>query len=63
MSWVEEQSWFGLEDSVIEYQEEQIEIERLLIEYNLWTTKNGSQIHISKMTEIHLRNSINKCKT
>jgi hypothetical protein len=60
--WAEEQSWFGLEDLVLEQEEIQESIKIKFLQYQLWTTANGVSIHISHMSTSHLRNCINKCK-
>jgi hypothetical protein len=62
MSWVEEQSWFGLEDLVLDNIEEQQTIKANFICNQIWTTKEGSSIHIKKMKTPHLVNCINKIK-
>ena len=58
MSWVEEQTWFGLEPEDIEYWERMSV--RHLLETKCWRTKTGIVIPINKMTTQHLKNSINK---
>lgn len=56
MAWAEEQSWFGLEDSVIEAEEEQ----QNLLENQLWKTKDGRILPVSSMSTQHIRNSLRK---
>lgn len=56
MAWAEEQSWFGLEDSVLEAEEEQ----RNLLENQLWKTKDGRILPVSLMSTQHIRNSLRK---
>lgn len=56
MAWAEEQSWFGLEDSVIEAEQEQ----EHLLENQLWKTKDGRILPISLMSTQHIRNSLKK---
>lgn len=61
MAWAEEQSWFGLEDLVIEDMQEQDRIKDNFLKKGIWTAKSGN-IHISQMDTNHLKNCINKCK-
>ena len=56
MAWAEEQSWFGLEDLVLEAEEEQ----QNLLENQLWKTKDGRILSISSMSTQHIRNSLRK---
>ena len=56
MAWAEEQSWFGLEDSVLEVEEEQ----RNLLEKQLWKTKDGRILPVSSMSTQHILNSLKK---
>ena len=56
MAWAEEQSWFGLEDLVLEAEQEQ----RDLLENQLWKTKDGRILSISSMSTQHIRNSLKK---
>lgn len=56
MAWAEEQSWFGLEDSVLEAEEEQ----QNLLENQLWKTKDGRILPVSLMSTQHIRNSLKK---
>lgn len=56
MSWAEEQSWFGLEDLVVEARQNYLEN----LNSNLWETRNGDTINISDMTTSHIRHCINK---
>jgi hypothetical protein len=56
MSWVEEQSWFGLEDLVVEARQNYLEN----LNSNLWETRDGDTINISDMSESHIRHCINK---
>jgi hypothetical protein len=62
MAWAEEQSWFGLEDLVINNNQEQERIKNNFLKKDIWTTKFDDTIHISKMDNNHLKNCINKCK-
>lgn len=54
MSWVEEQSWWGLEDlvEVFRFPKE------LLYEEGIWVTKDGKEIPVRDMTDTHLDNAI-----
>jgi hypothetical protein len=68
MSWVEEQSWFGLEDTLdfTEYLESINEIETKykideLTEEILWETKTFDLIPISQMTTSHIQNALKMC--
>lgn len=61
MAWAEEQSWFGLEDLVIEENMQEQEIKDNFLKKGIWTTKSDT-IHISQMDVNHLQNCINKCK-
>lgn len=56
MAWAEEQSWFGLEDSVLEAEEEQQD----LLQKHLWKTKDGRILPVSSMSTQHIRNSLRK---
>lgn len=56
MSWVEEQSWFGLEDLVIAEQEKHEE----LLAKKLWKNAKGEILQISSMPTHHLKMCINK---
>ena len=56
MAWVEEQSWFGLEDSVLEAEQEQ----EHLLENQLWKTKDGRILPVSSMSTQHIWNSLRK---
>ena len=56
MAWAEEQSWFGLEDSVIEAEQEQ----EHLLENQLWKTKDGRILSVSSMSTQHIRNYLKK---
>lgn len=58
MAWAEEQSWFGLEDSVIEAEQEQ----EHLLENQLWKTKDGRILSISSMSTQHILNSLRKIR-
>ena len=62
MSWVEEQSWFGLEDLVIDSIEQQQEIQDNFLYKHIWTTYDGRAIYIKNMKTSHLVNCINKIK-
>lgn len=62
MAWAEEQSWFGLEDLVIDDIQEQERIKENFLKRGRWITKSGATIHISQMDTNHLKNCINKCK-
>jgi hypothetical protein len=55
MSWAEEQSWFGLEDRVLELQEEYEDN----VMQGLWETKDLTLIPISKMSTKHIERCIN----
>lgn len=64
MAWAEEQSWFGLEpedikDIQVHYENS---LKSLLVNHNIWTTKDNRHINIKDMSIEHLKNSINKCK-
>lgn len=49
MSWVEDQSWFGLED-----------LDPILyVDFTVWKTKNGRKIPVKEMSDNHLLNTIN----
>ena len=56
MAWAEEQSWFGLEELVLQQLEE--------YEYNLrhkiWVTQDHKEIPIKKMETSHIKNCIKK---
>jgi hypothetical protein len=56
MSWVEEQSWFGLEDTLDfnNYYDE-------LTGEILWETKTFDLIPISQMTTSHIQNAMRMC--
>lgn len=56
MSWVEEQSWFGLEDTLDfnNYYDE-------LTGEILWETKTFDLIPISQMTTSHIQNALRMC--
>ena len=56
MAWAEEQSWFGLEDSVLEAEQEQ----EHLLENKLWKTKDGEILPVSSMSTQHIWNSLHK---
>lgn len=62
MSWAEEQSWFGLEDLVLESIEEQREIESDFLYNHIWTTYDGQSVPVKYMKTSHLINCINKIK-
>ena len=62
MSWVEEQSWFGLEDSFLFESLEDAAYRDYLLKNNLWESRNKKIIPISEMSTIHIINSINKIK-
>ena len=62
MAWAEEQSWFGLEDLVIDDIQEQERIKNNFLKKDIWITKSGTYVHISQMDTNHLKNCINKCK-
>ena len=58
MAWAEEQSWFGLEDVVLE--ERDLALDAIQIEKEIvWETRNGDFIPISQMNTSHIKNSIN----
>ena len=54
MSWVEEQSWFGLEPEDLTYNNE------YCVNSGVWVMKNGKAIPISDMSTEHIYNCINK---
>lgn len=56
MAWAEEQSWFGLEDLVLEAEQEQ----EHLLENQLWKTKDGKILPVSSMSTHHIWNSLRK---
>lgn len=62
MSWVEEQSWFGLEDLVLDSIEEQQEIKNNFLYNQIWTTCDKRTIPVKYMKTSHLINCINKIK-
>ena len=62
MSWVEEQTWFGLEDSFLFESLEDATYRDYLLKNNLWECRNKKIIPISEMSTIHIINSINKIK-
>ena len=64
MSWVEEQSWFGLEPDDVEMivNAAQEKIKKLFLTKKLWTNKLGCHIHLKDMKTSHIKNCINKCK-
>lgn len=49
MSWVEDQSWFGLEDFD----------PTIYVDFTIWKTKNGRKIPVKEMSDRHLLNTIN----
>ena len=55
MAWAEEQSRFGLEDLVLEAEEQ-----RNLLDNQLWKTKDGIILPVSSMSTQHIRNSLRK---
>lgn len=68
MSWVEEQSWFGLEDTLdfTKYLESRNELEAKykhdeLTGEILWETKTFDLIPISQMTTQHIQNAMRMC--
>lgn len=48
MSWIEDQSWFGLED----YDP------TIDVDFTIWTTRNGRKIPVKEMSDNHLLNTI-----
>lgn len=67
MSWVEEQSWFGLEDTLdfTEYLDsidirDKYKYDELTGEI-LWETKTFELIPISQMTTSHIQNALRMC--
>ena len=62
MSWVEEQSWFGLENLVFDAKISEIDAEEKLELQGVWSTKDGREMKLSQMTETHIRNCIKKCE-
>lgn len=56
MSWIEEQSWFGLEGSLdlTEYCDE-------LTGEIMWETKTFDLIPVSQMTTSHIKNALRMC--
>lgn len=62
MSWIEEQPYFGLEETILDDIETQQYISNRFLRQRIWTTKDGREIPLSKMTTMHIRYSINKCK-
>lgn len=64
MSWVEEQSWFGLEPDDVEMilNDAQEKIKKLFLTKKLWTDKLGCHIQLKDMETSHIKNCINKCK-
>ena len=64
MSWVEEQSWFGLEPEDVEWLEieHKNNIKKLFLTKGIWTTKTNNHIHITEMKTSHLQNCLNKCE-
>lgn len=62
MSWIEEQTCFGLEEAILDDIETQQYILNRFLKQRIWTTKDGREIALSRMTTMHIRYSINKCK-
>lgn len=64
MSWIEEQTWFGLEpddlDSLMRFYEE--ECRDLLLAHGVWVTKDRKRVKLEEMETSHIENCINKCK-
>lgn len=56
MSWAEEQSWFGLEDLVLEAMQSERDIEYISIP--AWRMKDGKLIAIRDMGTSHIKNCI-----
>lgn len=54
MSWAEEQSWFGLEDLILDAIYEGDENLR----NGIWVARDGTKYSISKMTTLHIKNCI-----
>ena len=52
MSWVEDQSWFGLEDFD----------PTIDTDFTIWKTRNGRKIPVKEMSDNHLLNTINMLK-
>lgn len=68
MSWVEEQDWFGLEDTLYftEYLKSKNELEAKykydeLTGEILWETKTFDLIPVSQMTTSHILNAMRMC--
>lgn len=57
MSWAEEQDWFGLEDYVLEIEDER-EDACELIKQGIWVQANWEKINLRCMTDRHLYNCI-----
>lgn len=62
MAFAEEQSWFGLEDTILDHIEEQNDIKYQFIQKGIWRTQFNEDIHLSQMKTSHIQNCINKCK-
>lgn len=62
MAFAEEQSWFGLEDTILDHIEEHNDIKYQFIQKGIWTTQFNEDIHLSQMKTSHIQNCINKCK-
>lgn len=64
MSWMEEQTWFGLEpddlDSLMQFYEEKCR--DLLLAHDVWVTKDRMQVKLAEMDTSHILNCISKCK-
>ena len=56
MSWAEEQSWFGLEDLVLEAMQSERDIEYISIP--AWRMADGELIAIRDMETSHIKNCI-----
>lgn len=56
MAWAEEQSWFGLEDLVLE----QLEEDEYNLKNKIWVTQDHKKIPIKKMETSHIKNCIKK---
>lgn len=55
MSWVEEQSWFGLEpEDIRTYNDDE------LVKKKLWRTSNGRILRIEEMSTQHIKNCIKR---